>query len=255
MIKKKSILFMVLSVLFSLLFTAVFPFNVFAAIEDELAADKSRSNLFVNGDFSGDDLSNFRGLITVKEGEGIGGSNAVEVEQGSAAFYIFKDLQPSTAYTFVAYFKTFVMEGGDPPCIVIKGWGGDDIYSPAERTEDYMRAEYSFMTGEEVKAESEFHIWNVTAGTIMVDSMYLFLYEPQATEPPTDPIITDAPADERETDAADTAAAQENENKTEESDGNMNMTTIIIIIAAAVVVLLAIIIIVVFVGKKKKSKE
>ena len=247
--RKKAIVFIAI---FAVLLT-ILTLSALAAVEDELAADKSKTSLFVNGDFSGDDMGNFRGAITLKEGEGINGSNAVEVDQGSAAFYIFKDLQPNTAYTFAAYFKTFELDGGDPPCIVIKGWGGDDIYAPATKDEAYTRAEYSFMTGDEVKSEAEFHIWNVTAGKIMVDSMYLYLYEPPATEAPTDPPPTEAPAAVQDTPAvesADTNAAHGSES--EESGDN---TIIIIIIVVIAVVLLAVIIIVVLMGKGKKDKK
>lgn len=168
---KKAIVLMTALVALLTILTA----NVFAAVENELAEDKAKNSLIPNGDFSNEEISDsFRGAFGLKPGEGIGGSNAVEVEQGSAVYYVMTDLKPNTAYTFVAYVKTLVMDGGDPPCIVIKGHGGDEIYSPTAKTEEYTRFEHSFMTGGEVKAEAEFHVWNVTAGLIMVDSMFLY---------------------------------------------------------------------------------
>lgn len=252
MFKKKTILFIFIA-LFAVLFTAIFTFNVSAALEDELAADKAKSGFIPNGDFSNTDISSdFRGSFILKEGEGIGGGNAVEVEQGSALYYVMKDLQPNTVYTFSAYFKTVDFDGGDPPCIVIKGWGGDDIYAPTFKEAEYMRAEHSFMSGDEVRAEVEFHVWNVTSGPIMVDSIFLYLYEAPAPEP-TDP-LTEAPAEPENADDAaadvENTAAQQGQDSSDSSDSESSNNIIIIIIAAAVV--LAAVIIIVIATRKKK---
>ena len=242
MFKKKALVFItLLAVLFALLTS-----NGFASLETELEADKAKNTLIPNGDFADENLSsNFRGAFALKPGEGINGSNAVEVEQGSAVYFVFTELEPNTPYTFVAYFKTLVMEGGDPPCIVIKGQGGDEIYAPGSKTEDYIRAEHSFMTGDEVRAEAEFHVWNVTAGPIMVDSIYLFLYEipAQTAEPET----TAATATEKLSDTDNILADQESD--TSEPGDN---TILIVIAIIAVVIIVAVIIIVVVTRKRKK---
>ena len=247
MFKKKAIIFAALFMLSAA--------TVTAALEDELAADKSKDSFIANGDFSEGSVSSsdFRGAFKLREGEGINGSNAVEVEQGAAVCYIMKDLQPNTAYTFAAYFKTLELEGGDPPCIVIKGWGGDDIYSPAFKDLDYMRAEHSFMSGGEVKREVEFHVWNVTSGPIMVDSMFLYLYEapaPAQTDPPAEPPADNAaPENAQESAGGEGAPAQTDPPAEPEPGGNTALIVVVIIAAAVFVTVFAVIAV-----RKKKSK-
>jgi len=249
--KKRTIVF---TLLFAALFTAVFAIGVSAAVEDELAADRGRECLFENSDFSNEETvkKDFGGNWVFRPGQGIDGSNAVEVLRDFAVVKNVAGLMPDTDYTYAAYFLTRELDGGDPPCIVIKGLGSmDDIYVPTFKELTYERAEFTFTTPSDVGDIVELHLWNVTAGTILVDSVYLFLYEPppppETTEPPAAEADTGAAAPEITDAPENTAGIPQEENS---ADGN-NGVIIIIAVSAAAVAVAAVLII----ASRKKAKQ
>ena len=234
---------------------AILQANVFAALEDELAADKAKTNLIANGEFSdAGAMADFNGGITLKPGEGIEGSNGVEIAQNNSMYYFVQGLEAGVDYVFAVYCRILEPEGGDPPCLVIKGWGSDDIYAPSMKQDGYYRAECMFAPTDEAKSAIEVNIWNVTAGPLMIDSMYLYPYEPPAKveAPPA------APEAEAET-ALDKAADSDIDTfidtapQDEASEGGVSTILIIVIIAAVLVVGLGVIIVAVVVGKRKDN--
>lgn len=101
------------------------------------------------------------------------GKYSAKVGEGNSVVRRFENLKPNTEYTFAAW--VYITKAEIYPDIVIKGYGGSDIYSKVFATAGkWLQNVISFKTGPDTTS-AEISVWNSTVpgGDIYVDDIML----------------------------------------------------------------------------------
>lgn len=131
-----------------------------------------KNNLFINGNFEDPDVSMLEGEFTVEDGIGIGGTSAARLEPQKSVIQIINGLKPNTEYTVAAYVKLTDLSA-DTANLVIKQYGGDDIYVKTALSGAFKKVTASFVTGES-STSAEIAVWNSSAGIIYADEIFVY---------------------------------------------------------------------------------
>lgn len=147
-------------------------FSLVSFDTDDEADALGKNNLLVNGGFEDGDITMFSGEFTVAAGAGMGGSAAAQVAPQKSVIQVVNGLKPDTKYTAVAYVKLTDFSA-DSANLVIKQYGGADIYVKTALSGAYKKVTAEFVTGHD-STSAEVAVWNSSAGVLYADEMLVY---------------------------------------------------------------------------------
>lgn len=143
---------------------------------DDFALSSPSLNLCTDPSFESGGVTQYEGAFEVVDNNVFpprSGKYSAKVTQGNSVLKRFDNLKPNTEYTFAAW--VYITKAEVYPDIVVKGYGGADIYSKVFSTPGkWLQNVLSFRTGPDASS-AEISVWNSTVpgGDIYVDDVLL----------------------------------------------------------------------------------
>lgn len=147
-----------------------------AAWGDDFTLSSPTPNLCEDSGFESGSYAQYRGQFAIVDNNTFpphSGKYSAQVSEGNSVIKDFVNLKPNTEYTYSAW--VYITDNEIYPNIVIKGYGGADIYSKVFATPGkWLQNVISFTTGPN-NTTAEIAVWNSTnpGGYIYVDDIMM----------------------------------------------------------------------------------